>query len=206
MDKHDDILEHYGVLGMKWGKRKKLANNPVDKAAKFLKETRLRKNRPNPVNDKLKAIQEKRKQRYNLGDKVVNKLKTTRFRNGRPNPVDDAVKSLQKKNDVRTTKIADKYHEKNKNKLVYKKLYGMNLKRFEGKSDNPHKKAVFATRSQIRKSKAAIAIGSMIAARAVYGKVVTPNNIKRGMNLAQALKRSPVRYTNASMYKDVIDI
>lgn len=169
MDNVDNTLQHYGVLGMKWGKRKgKLTNNPVDKA--------------------------------------VRALQTKRFRKDRPNPVDKALRSMVDKSNKKKSAAAAKYHDKNKNKGVYKKLYSKNLKRFEGKHDDAHTKAVIETRRQIGKTKALLAVGAMVAARSAYQKTVTPENIKRGKNVILAAKRSPIRYTDASKYKDVIDM
>lgn len=130
----------------------------------------------------------------------------------------NTVKARQRKVNKRYNEVADKYHEKNKNKKVYKKHYQRNLKIARGN----HRRAVMNTRSEIRNVKMAIAfsvasIASSKNARigaaglaslsgVAYRKVASPENIRRGKNVILAMKKSPVRYADVSKYKDIIDM
>lgn len=170
MNELDEVIQHFGVKGMKWGVKR--AKSQLSKAGKG-------------VRNHLRA-------------------------------------KAKKKND-RLIKIADKYHEKNKNKRIYKRQYERNLKRFEkrGKYKDPHRRAVLQTRRDVANAKRAIlysltpiaapvvAKGTVVGlkyAGAAYRKTMTPSNVIAGKNILQAMKNSPVRYADVSKYKDIIDM
>jgi hypothetical protein len=54
----NDNLQHYGILGMKWGRRK-LANHPIDMAVKALTKQRKPKWKNNPVDRAARSIANK---------------------------------------------------------------------------------------------------------------------------------------------------
>jgi len=149
MNELDEILQHAGVKGMKWGVRKKVAT---------------------------------------------------------------VVKNHMKKRKARAKAVLDRYHEKNKNKSSYKKAYNRNLKRTKGN----HHRAVAATRAPRVRAQRAIALhlavhtaplaihtGMKIANKA-RDFAADPDNIRRGKNIIQAMKRSPIRYVDGSKMKNVV--
>lgn len=162
MSELEEVLQHHGVKGMKWGVRK-------------------------------------------LTD-TINKRTTKRI--------------------ARLKEGADKYHEKNKNKRVYKKLYSRNLKKFEKRYANKPGKdadmmAKLAAREHIRKVKlgkinAGITLASYAAvADSTMGrnytgrllkKVTSPEAIRAGKNVINAIKRSPVRNVDGASFTNVVNM
>jgi hypothetical protein len=125
--------------------------------------------------------------------------------------VQKAVKAHRAKQNQR---VLD-YHEKNKGKKAYKKLYSHNSKRYKS-----HLAAARKTREQvaaIHRQRAVIAtklaVGLVAANRHGIAKgvnsaknaVKNPDNIRKAKNVAQALKRSPIRYVDGSKMKNVIN-
>jgi hypothetical protein len=143
----DDIIKHYGVKGMKWGKRTK-------------------------------------------SEKSGNKTKERKI---------------------------DEYHNKNSKRAVYSKLYNTNVKR--GKS---HHKAASLAKKQIRVANTVMAAYAMsvyapgitrgitnigkATVREAYKAATSPGAIRVGKNIVQAAKRSPIRYADASKFKNVVDM
>ena len=135
--------------------------------------------------------------------------------------VGDHFRARARKKNERLKKIADKYHEKNKGKRTYKKHYQRNLQKFEKRGyKSAHHEAVLQTRREVRAAKRAIvysvtsiaapavaslAVGGMKTAGKLYRNTVTPENIRRGKNVIQAMKNSPIRYVDSKMMKNIIN-
>jgi hypothetical protein len=111
-------------------------------------------------------------------------------------------------------KVLD-YHEKNKAKKTYKRLYDMNSKRFK-----THLAAAKKTQQQIRAiqvQRAKMVVGAaglaaphlaphiVKAANAVNKAAHNPDNIRKAKNVVQALKKSPIRYVDGSKMKNVVN-
>jgi hypothetical protein len=110
-------------------------------------------------------------------------------------------------------KILD-YHEKNKNKKLYKRLYNFNSRRYAS-----HLAAARKTKEQVHrvhKQRATLATAVAIHVAAanyhhlakgakVIGKAAqNPDNIRRAKNVVQAIKRSPIRYVDGKAMKNVV--
>lgn len=52
-ENYDDFLQHYGVLGMKWGKRKARSTSSSNKKPKSTKNTTTSKPKPKPTRREL---------------------------------------------------------------------------------------------------------------------------------------------------------
>lgn len=147
----DDILEHAGVKGMKWG--------------------------------------------------VVK----TRAVNG--------IKTHIKKSNAKSRVKDEKFHEKKKNNKAYKKVYNSNLKKSKGN----HKTAIAKTRKQYNQKKrilamtvtaktlpAAVTTGKIIvAASKAYAK--SPQGIRKGKNIVNAMKGNPLRYVDGAAMRNVVN-
>lgn len=105
-----------------------------------------------------------------------------------------------------------KYHEKRKSRPSYKAAYKTQLKRTKG----DHEKAVTILRTQNAKQKRAL-IGMTLVqtspflikngkklARKAAKAAANPENIRRGKNIVQALKRSPIRYVDGKTMTNVV--
>lgn len=105
-----------------------------------------------------------------------------------------------------------KFHEKRKNKPRYKRIYNAQLKRNKGN----HEKTVSQIRSATARTNRTLLINGAIAASPFIkaaGKTVVrkaakmasdPANIRRGKNIIQAIKRSPIRYVDGKAMTNVV--
>jgi hypothetical protein len=111
-------------------------------------------------------------------------------------------------------KVLD-YHEKNKNKKLYKKVYEMHSKRYK-----THLAAARKTKDHVQsihkqRALAATALAVHVAAanshhiakgaKAVGKAARNPENIRKAKNVVQAIKRSPIRYVNGAAMKNVVN-
>jgi hypothetical protein len=111
-------------------------------------------------------------------------------------------------------KVLD-YHEKNKAKKTYKRLYDMNAKRFKthlgaAKKTQQQIKAIQIQRARMVIGAAGLAAPHLAphvakAANAVNKAAHNPDNIRKAKNVVQALKRSPLRYVDGSKMKNVVN-
>lgn len=150
-------------------------------------------------------------------DKQLAKARGNKPKKSLKKRIGDVARARIRKKTAQMTKIADKYHEKHKNKGVYKRQYERNLKKTKG----DHRKAVLQTRNDIRNAQTAVlrstspiwgpavAKGAVLGLRyagSAYRSVATPSNIIKGKNVIMAMKNSPIRYADISKYKDIIDV
>lgn len=125
------------------------------------------------------------------------------------------IQQVVKAHRARQNEAVLKYHEKNKNKKLYSRLYNMNSKRYK-----THLAAAKKTVSQIREvRKQQIGLGISAAglaaphlaphiakaANAVNKAAHNPDNIRKAKNVVQALKNSPIRYVDGKKMKNVIN-
>jgi hypothetical protein len=110
--------------------------------------------------------------------------------------VKQMVKNHRAKQNKRVLEAHDKLHKRNK---TYKKLYEQNSKRYKTHLTAARKAQVQL--KAIQRSKV-----QMAEAAKVVGKAASnPDNIRKAKNVAQALKRSPIRYVNGAAMKNVIN-
>lgn len=127
-----------------------------------------------------------------------------------------AVKSIKghiKKSNAKSRVKDEKFHEKKKNNKKYKKVYNANLKAAKGN----HKKAIARTRSAYVQRKrvmaltvtaktlpAAVTTGKIIvAASKAYAK--SPQGIRKGKNIVNAMKGNPLRYVDGAAMRNVVN-
>lgn len=126
------------------------------------------------------------------------------------------AKALNKARDKHRSKV-DAYHEKNKNKTMYKLSYNHHKRSAKGKTaEDKHRWAVRSARAEAKMNKAlltsAAATGLMTSKtvrNTVYGlakKATSPEAVRLGKNIVQAAKRSPVRYVDGKTLKNVVNM
>lgn len=158
MNELEELLQHHGVKGMKWGVRR-----AVSSAGKAL-------------------------------NRNMNKRR------------------------AREDASAERYHEKKKNSKVYKLNYNYHKKRAKGTPEQKHKAAVRAVRRDSfnkavmvgmaltpAASKSAQVAGKAFA-RGVYKAATSPEAVRAGKNIINAVKRSPVRVVDGKSMKNVVDM
>jgi hypothetical protein len=126
--------------------------------------------------------------------------------------VKQMVKNHRAKQNKRVLEAHDKLHKRNK---TYKKLYEQNSKRYKTHLTAARKAQVQLKAIQRSKVQMAVGAGLMLAphlaphvgkAAKVVGKAASnPDNIRKAKNVAQALKRSPIRYVNGAAMKNVVN-
>lgn len=122
-------------------------------------------------------------------------------------------KSHIKKRNIKEKASLEKYHEKNKNNPKYKKAY-----KKHSSETKTQVAAIRRTRNEMKKQNAdskkrieTIVVSSVVIAKGVTAtalvarSLATPSNIRRGKNIVQAIKRSPIRYVDGSKMKNVIN-
>jgi hypothetical protein len=125
------------------------------------------------------------------------------------------VQKMVKAHRVKQNKKVLDRHEKHKDKKTYKKLYEGNSKRYA-----THLAAARKTQQQVAEinrqrvklaATAALLVAPHVAphiakATNAASKVASnPDNIRKAKNVAQALKRSPIRYVDGKKMKNVIN-
>lgn len=143
------------------------------------------------------------------------------------NNVKTAVRNRTEKKNQRLKQVADRYHEKNQKSKVYSRQYARNLKamktRYEKKgvkSETIHYRAVLKTRKEHMAAKRqllalAIPLAAPVAAKGIVAgqtavsrmsyKATSPEAVRAGKNLVNAMQRNPVRYVDGSKLKNVIN-
>lgn len=115
----------------------------------------------------------------------------------------------------RNKRVLDAHEKLNKKNKTYKKLYAHNSKRYKTHLGAARKSLVQL--NQINKQRIGLAITAASLAAphvlphvakgaSILGKAAqNPDNIRKAKNVAQALKRSPIRYVDGKMMKNVIN-
>ena len=135
--------------------------------------------------------------------------------------VSSAGKALNRnmnKRRARETESLGRYHEKRKNSKVYKLNYNYHKKRAKGTPEQKHMRAVANVRRESFNKKVMLGMALtpaasksvQIAGKALVkgvAKVATsPEAIRAGKNVINAIKRSPVRVVDGKTLKNVIDV
>ncbi len=122
------------------------------------------------------------------------------------------------KSQIRASKMSkkekaalDKYHESRKNKTSYQKAYKNQFKKTKNhyeavKQVSKHQtvKTVMGARAAIMMSPLLLDQGAKIY-RGIKHATMNPDNIRKGKNVIQAIKRSPIRYVDGSKMKNVVN-
>lgn len=163
LDDPDEILQHFGVKGMHWGKR-------------------------------LKARGAARKERIKSDADTVRR---------------------RKKGEITRTQAKDEkwqsFHKEQSNNKHYKKEY--DRLKAKGIDDKKAMRAAYQVAQTRKKANIQLAVTATVVglkfanAGVKIGKEAAnnPDNIRKAKNVAQALKRSPVRYVDGSKMKNVIN-
>jgi hypothetical protein len=133
------------------------------------------------------------------------------------NKVQKSVKAHVKKRNAKERATLDKYHEKRINKSKsYKQAYNRRTKGEKGKTPARHYAAVRSIKAQNDKVKRAVILKTAaLAAPLVMDKgrklaskasdfASNPDNIRKGKNIIQAIKRSPIRYVDGKKMTNVV--
>lgn len=125
------------------------------------------------------------------------------------------IQAVVKAHRARQNKQILAYHDKHKNKKLYKRLYQIQSKRHKTHLAAARKAQQQVKAIQTQRAKLAMGAATMAApviathlakgAQAVNKAVHNPDNIRRGKNLVQAIKRSPIRYVDGSKMKNVVN-
>lgn len=188
----DDIIEHYGVKGMKWGVRK-AGKSYMDASRKHEAKTKARRESQNA---KLKAHKEREREYA----KTVTK---------------NALQKVGKMNARRAEK-QDAYHDKKmKSSKVYKSIYDSTPKYHSVNGrDRVRQRAANAQYRGLQANVAMMAVGgTMAAASSKKGQKIiksTSNFVssgqaqKIGKNVLNTVMGNPLRYVNAENMKNVV--
>lgn len=125
-----------------------------------------------------------------------------------------ALKKINKIRENSNAKI-DAYHNANKNKRYYKLSYNTYKTHARGNTQQKHRTAVRAARMDTRMSKALLTSAAASAAMTnktvrdnvykVARKATSPEAVRMGKNIMQAVKRSPIRYVDGKQMKNVVN-
>ena len=133
----------------------------------------------------------------------------------------ETIKDYVKKYNAKTIVKLDKYHEKNKDKRLYKSLYKDGKRIY---NSNHHAAVAYARNQKHAMGMMATGLGLMALgthtgasatanaaamgshyARKFARYATSPENIRRSKNIIQFMKGSKLRYADVSKYKDIIN-
>lgn len=99
----------------------------------------------------------------------------------------------------------EKFHESNQNKKSYKKAYKKYSKRSKDHLTAVKKARKHVVQSRAKKINFALKTAAVLTPLAAR-QLTKPENIRRGKNLYEAFKGSPIRYVDGSKFTNVVDM
>ena len=135
--------------------------------------------------------------------------------------VSKAGKALNKNMNNRRAKQEAKlsaYHEKRKNSKVYKLNYNYYKKQAKGTPEQKHKRAVMnVARDNYHKkimlgmaltpvASKSFQVAGKALVKGVHKAATSPEAVRAGKNIINAVKRSPVRVVDGATMKNVVDM